>query len=361
MKQQNKKISRVMIMAGGTGGHVFPGLALAHYLQGQGVEVQWLGTRAGLEAQLVPAAKIPLHFINIGGLRGKSFKTLVSAPFKVLMATYQARRILKQFNPDVVVGMGGFASGPGGFASWLLRRPLVVHEQNAKAGLTNKMLARLAKRVLEGFPGAFKAAKKVIAVGNPVRVEIEQLAAPDQAMLQHDKCRVLVLGGSLGAQALNETVPQALALLPAEARPEVWHQTGDKNFNVAKSNYESKGIEAKVVPFIQDMAQAYHWADIVICRAGALTVAELCAAGRGAIFIPFPHAVDDHQTANAHYMVDNDAALCIQQSELTPALLAERLNLYLQSPEKRLTMAKQAYALRKTHVAERIFDILTSM
>ncbi len=354
------KIKRVLIMAGGTGGHVFPGLALARCLQEKGIQVEWLGTRTGLEAQLVPAAKIPLHFIKIGGLRGKSFKTLLSAPFKLFAATWQARRIIKQIQPDVVVGMGGFASGPGGLACWLLRCPLVVHEQNAKAGLTNKMLARFAKRVLEGFPGTFPAAQKVVAVGNPIRVEIEQLPAPQQKP-SHEGCRLLILGGSLGAKALNEIVPQALALIPQANRPQIWHQTGEKNYREAKNIYESNGIEANVVPFIQDMAQAYSWADLVICRAGALTVAELCAAGRGAIFVPFPHAVDDHQTANAHYMVDKNAALCIQQACLTPAYLVECLDVYLQSPEKRIVMSKQAYALRKTHVAEQIFDILNSI
>lgn len=361
MVHANKKIQRVIIMAGGTGGHVFPGLALARYLQDQGVAVHWLGTSAGLEAQLVPAANIPLHIIKVGGLRGKGLKTLFAAPYKVLNATWQARQVIKTVKPDVVIGMGGYASGPGGLASWLMRCPLVVHEQNAKAGFTNKMLSRFAKRVLEGFPGAFEPSGKVIAVGNPVRVEIEQLPAPEVAMQPNSKCRILVLGGSLGAQALNETVPQALALIAPEERPEVWHQTGNKNLAVAKSHYESNAIAANVVPFIQDMAQAYRWADIVICRAGALTVAELCAAGRGAIFVPFPHAVDDHQTANADYMVSNEAALCIQQRNLSPSLLAEHLHTYLQSPEKRLAMAKRAYTLRKIHVAERIFDILVSM
>jgi UDP-N-acetylglucosamine--N-acetylmuramyl-(pentapeptide) pyrophosphoryl-undecaprenol N-acetylglucosamine transferase len=360
MQNQTKKINRVLIMAGGTGGHIFPGLALARYLQEQGVEVHWLGTSKGLEAQIVPAANIPLHLINIGGLRGKNTKALITAPYKIFTATMQARRIISALKPDAVVGMGGFASGPGGFASWLLGCPLIVHEQNAKAGLTNKLLARLAKRVLEGFPGAFAPSSKVITVGNPVRIEIERIPAPASA-LASSKCKILVLGGSLGAQALNETVPQSLSLIPQNERPEVWHQAGDKHFANAKNNYESKEIAAKVVPFIQDMAAAYQWADIVICRAGALTVAELCVAGRGAIFVPFPHAVDDHQTANAHYMVDNHAALCLQQADLTPQLLADHLKIYLHFPEKRLAMAKQAYALRKTHVAERIFDILSSV
>lgn len=355
---QENAIKRVMIMAGGTGGHVFPGLALANCLKEKGIEVHWLGTRAGLEAQLVPAAGIPLHFINIGGLRGKHLKTLLIAPYKLLTAIWQARRLIQSIKPDMIVGMGGFASGPGGLAGWLSGCPLVVHEQNAIAGLTNKVLARFSKRVLEGFPGAFPSSQKVVAVGNPVRKEIEQLAEPG---LRQDQCRILVLGGSLGAQALNEAVPTALSLIPSDLRPEIWHQTGSKHYDSAKNTYETTGIQAKVVPFIQDMAEAYRWADLVICRAGALTVAELCAAGRGAIFIPFPHAVDDHQTANANYMVSRQAAICIQQRDLTPQRLADQLVVYLQSPTKRLAMSKQAYALRKVHVAERIFDILNSI
>jgi UDP-N-acetylglucosamine--N-acetylmuramyl-(pentapeptide) pyrophosphoryl-undecaprenol N-acetylglucosamine transferase len=362
MQVEQTTLKRVLIMAGGTGGHVFPGLALAHYLHTQGVEVHWLGTRQGIEARLVPEANIPLHYLSVSGLRGKGIATRLLAPVRIATATMQAMRVLRRIRPDVVVGMGGFASGPGGIASWLLRYPLVIHEQNAKAGLTNKVLARLACRVLEGFPGTFPAQPKVVAVGNPVRVEIESLPNPQQRFKERKApLRLLVLGGSLGAQALNSLVPSALALLQQEERPEVRHQSGEKHFETAKTDYKTMGISATVTPFIQDMAEAYAWADIVLCRAGALTVAELCAAGLGAILVPFPHAVDDHQTANAHFMADHQAALCIQQKDMTISCLAEHVKSFSLQPEKRLAMAEQSYALRKVHVAEKIFDILSKI
>lgn len=352
------KLKRILIMAGGTGGHVFPGLAVAAYAKSQGVEVHWLGTSVGLEARLVPEAQIPLHEISIKGLRGKGIKPLLAAPFKISTAIMQARRIIKHVNPDVVIGMGGFASGPGGIASWMQKCPLIIHEQNAKAGFTNKQLFRFAKRVLEGFPGAFKAHAKVITVGNPVRAEIEHMQPPVvrfSPTLQ--KCRLLVLGGSLGAQVFNDMLPRALALIPEDARPEVWHQTGDKHFEGAKQSYETAQIKANLAPFIKDMAQAYSWADMVLCRAGALTVAELCSAGLGAVLIPFPHATDDHQTANAQFMVKLGGAVCVQQSALTPEQLADIVRDYASDPEKRFKMAEAAYKSRYTQVAEKIFKI----
>ncbi|RDI44776.1 undecaprenyldiphospho-muramoylpentapeptide beta-N-acetylglucosaminyltransferase [Aquicella lusitana] len=358
MKDTPSTLKRVLIMAGGTGGHVFPGLAVAHCLRENGVEVHWLGTNQGLEARLVPEADFPLHVITISGLRGKGIKPLLAAPFKIATAVLQSRRIINQVNPDVVIGMGGFVSGPGGIASWLMRRPLIIHEQNAKAGLTNKVLARFAKKVLEGFPNAFRTRPRVAMTGNPVRTEIENLAPPEQRFnTARSPFRLLILGGSLGAQALNEAVPKALRHLPTTERPEVLHQTGDKQFELTKKTYESMNVEATLKPFIKDMAEAYAWADMVICRAGALTVAELCAAGLGAIFVPFPYAVDDHQTANAEFMVAHQAACCIQQTELTEERLADIVRQFAQSPEKRLAMAQAAYQLRRVRVAERIFDI----
>lgn len=355
-----KTPQRVLIMAGGTGGHVFPGLVLAAYLRQQHIEVHWLGTRQGIEARLVPEAGIPLHFLSIGGLRGKGILPLLKAPFKIASAILQAQRVIKETNPDIVVGMGGFASGPGGVASWLMRKPLVVHEQNAKAGLTNKLLSCIAKKVLEGFPSVFASSKKVYLVGNPVRSAIEALPPPQERWrhISNRPLNLLVLGGSLGAKALNEMAPQALALLPSAQRPDVMHQTGEKDIASVKNYYESKGIRANVTAFIKDMAQAYAWADIVLCRAGALTVAELCAAGRGAILIPFPHAVDDHQTANASFMVKENAAICVQQAVLTPEKLSGMIQAFVNSPEKCLKMAEKAYSLRNIHVPERIFDIL---
>lgn len=352
------KLKRVLIMAGGTGGHVFPGLAAAHYFRGRGVDVHWLGTSSGLEARVIPEHHIPLHFITISGLRGKGIKPLLTAPYHIFQGIWQARKIMKELKPDVVIGMGGFVSGPGGVASWLSRVPLVIHEQNAKAGLTNKLLSVLAKRVMQGFPGAFKAGSKVVTIGNPVRTEIENIPAPELRIPSDRKpFRMLVLGGSLGAKALNEMVPHSLSLMNAELRPEVMHQTGDKHFQETKNLYESIGIKANLVPFVKDMAEVYSWADMVLCRAGALTVAELCAAGLGAIFVPFPHAVDDHQTANAEFMVKEDAALCVQQKDLTQERLADIVEQFALSPVKRLEMAQAAYRLRQVHVTEKIYDI----
>jgi UDP-N-acetylglucosamine--N-acetylmuramyl-(pentapeptide) pyrophosphoryl-undecaprenol N-acetylglucosamine transferase len=356
------KLKRVLIMAGGTGGHVFPGLAVARALREQGVEVHWLGTSQGIEARLVPAENIPLHFLTISGLRGKHLKTLLKAPFNLARSILQARKIIQQVDPQVVLGLGGYASGPGGVASWLLNRPLVIHEQNAKAGYTNKILGKLAACILEGFPDAFKAQAKVQAVGNPVRNEIEKLLPPAERMKDRQKpFRLLVIGGSLGAMALNDIVPEALSRIPKEDRPTVIHQTGDKLFEKAKNSYQSMGIEAQLNPFIQDMAASYGWADMVICRAGALTVAELCAAGVGAVFIPYPHAVDDHQTANAGYMVKEGAALCIQQSQLTADKMADIIREFANAPEKRVAMAEAAYGLRKMNVQQKIVNILTEV
>jgi len=357
-----KTLQRVLIMAGGTGGHVFPGLALARYLREQGIEVHWLGTKQGLESRLVPEANFPLHTISIGGLRGKGLKPLLQAPVTLGIALWQSIGLIRKIQPDVIVGMGGFVSGPGGLASWLLRCPLIIHEQNAKAGLTNQLLAHLAKRVLEGFPNAFKPCSKVMAIGNPLRVEMtiqpppkERLATPRSPL------HLLVLGGSLGAKALNEVVPRALAQLPLAERPEVYHQTGDKHVDATKQAYAETDVAVNLQPFITDMAKAYAWADLVLCRAGALTVAELCAVGVGAIFVPFPHAVDDHQTANANFMVQHQAALCIPQTELTEDHLAQVLKQFSQSPEKRLAMAQAAYQLRNIQVTEKIFDILSEI
>lgn len=352
------KLKRVLIMAGGTGGHIFPGLAVAKNLLQHGVDVQWLGTQQGLEARIVPEANIPLHFITIGGVRGKNLKTLLLAPFKVISAVWQSVGIIRKMNPDVIIGMGGFASGPGGIAAWLCRKPLIIHEQNAKAGLTNKVLALFAQRVLEGFPKTFPKHHKVVYVGNPVRTEIASIPNPDSRFERpFSPFRLLVIGGSLGAQALNEIVPKAMALLPSDSRPLIRHQAGDKHIEMAKKHYESSQIVVDLQPFIKDIENAYAWADVVLCRAGASTVAELCAAGLGAIFIPFPHAVDDHQTANAAFMVKNNAAICIQQAELTEMKLAGIIKELMSSPEKRLAMAKNAFALRKPDSVIRIVEI----
>jgi UDP-N-acetylglucosamine--N-acetylmuramyl-(pentapeptide) pyrophosphoryl-undecaprenol N-acetylglucosamine transferase len=321
------------------------------------IDVQWLGTTQGLEGRLVTEHGFPLQTISVSGLRGKSFIALLRAPYQLIKAFYQAIRIIRQLKPDVILGMGGFVSGPGGLAAWVLRRPLIVHEQNAKAGLTNKLLTRFATRVLEAFPGSFASNHPVITVGNPVRDSLEAMVAPSERFHPHDRLHLLVVGGSLGAKALNELVPEALALLPPSIRPRVIHQTGEKQLEATKARYAQYAVEAEVVPFIRDMTASYSFADVVLCRAGALTVSELCTVGLGAIFIPFPHAVDDHQTANANFMVSHGAALCMQQKDVTPDSLAKTLQGFINAPEQCLQMAMKAYALRQTQVASQIVTI----
>ncbi len=352
------KLTRVLIMAGGTGGHVFPGLAIAKRLRDQGVVVNWLGTQKGLEAKCVPEAGIPIHFIHISGFRGKGLKDKLFVPWRIGVALRQSMRIIRQFQPDVVIGMGGFVSGPGGIASWLLGKKLVIHEQNAKPGSTNKWLAKIANQVLEAFPGTFIKRRNVQTVGNPVRDEIAHLPAPQERFNHSDPVkRLLVLGGSLGAQAINELLPQALAQLPEKVRPMVLHQTGEKHLASALQAYQRARVTADIVPFIVEMDKAYAWADVVLCRAGALTIAELCAVGLGAILVPFPHAIDDHQTANAHFMVKEQAALLEQQAVLTETKLAGLLEELCNSSKKYIEMAKAAYALRQVDTTERIITV----
>jgi len=336
----------ILILAGGTGGHVYPALAVATALQAEAQEVVWLGTRRGLESRVVPAAGIPIEWVAVSGLRGKGALTLLLAPFRLLYALWQSLLVMLRHRPAVVLGMGGFVSGPGGLAAWLTRRPLVIHEQNAVAGMTNRLLARLARVVLQAFPGSFNSKRQVETVGNPVRETIAAIEAPDTRLAgRFGPLRLLVLGGSQGALALNEAVPAALALLPDDIRPVVRHQTGERTAAEAQSAYEQYGIEATLEPFIEDMAEAYAWADLVICRAGALTVAELSAAGLPAIFIPFPAAVDDHQTANAQPMVEAGAADILEQSRLNGESLAGLLQPWLTSRDALLVRARKARAL----------------
>lgn len=349
------KLKRVLIMAGGTGGHVFPGLAIAKRLQEEGIDVNWLGTRKGLEAKLVVEAGIPIDFITISGVRGKGLTGLLLAPGRILVAVCQALRIIRRLKPDIVLGMGGFVSGPGGIASWLLRRPLIIHEQNAKPGTTNKWLAHVAKKVLEGFPHTFAKQSNVITVGNPVRKEIIAQSLPQRGI--KPRYALLALGGSLGATAINQLLPKALAKLPEEMRPDVYHQTGEKHYDETVTAYQRAGVSAKIVPFIQTMDAAYSWADLVLCRSGASTVSELCTAGIGAILVPFPHAIDDHQTANANFMAKNDAAILVQQSTLTAERLADILQSFMQQPMRCQRMAEAAYQLRKTDAAEKVVSV----
>ncbi len=342
----------ILIMAGGTGGHVFPALAVAQQLRARGVEVVWLGTRNGLEARVVPAAGFAMQWVRVSGLRGKGWKSRLAAPFMLLLALWQSAGVMLRLRPGAVLGMGGFVTGPGGLMAWLLRRPLLLHEQNSIAGMTNRWLAPLARCVLVAFPNALPQGRHV---GNPVREEIAVLPPPESRFAAHSGAvRLLVLGGSLGAQALNETLPRALARMPQTRRPVVWHQTGSRNLEAGVKAYQDAGIEARVEAFVEDMAAAYGWADLVVCRAGALTVAELAAAGVGAILVPYPHAVDDHQTTNAQYLVQQGAALLVQQTELSEARLESLLTQLCDDRQALLKMAQQARALAITDAAQQV-------
>ena len=336
----------VMIMAGGTGGHVFPALAVARELTGRNQPVVWLGTRRGMEARVVPAAGITLEYIRVQGLRRRGALAWLLAPFGILLALTDALRVLRRCRPRLVLGMGGYAAGPGGVAAWLLRLPLVIHEQNAVAGLTNRLLARLAREVLQAFPGAFPSRVRARTIGNPVRREIAVLPAPaDRFADRSGPLRLLVLGGSQGARAINQAVPAALALLSAGQRPEVWHQSGEATLEETAAAYRAAGAEARLVPFIDDMALALGWADLVLSRAGALTIAELAATGVGAILVPYPSAVDDHQTRNAAYLVDAGAATLLPQPELGPERLARMLASAAADRDALLARAERARAL----------------
>lgn len=357
MSASDKKVA--LIMAGGTGGHVFPALATAEKLQAQGVHVEWLGSRHGIEADLVPAAGLKLHSIEVKGLRGKGKLSLLLAPFKLLIALWQALSVVRSVKPDVVLGMGGFASGPGGLAAWLLRIPLIIHEQNAVAGMTNKALSKLAKTVLEAFQGAFKSGLTTQTVGNPVRGSILNLPEPKERFSDREgPLRLLVVGGSLGAKAINDLLPEVLADLPQEQRPEVWHQAGKRNIEETQQRYEALGVtECKVVPFIDDMAEAYSWADVVLCRAGALTVSELSNAGVASVLVPFPYAVDDHQTKNANYLAERDAAILIQQADLNKETLTALLTEQLNQRETLMEMANKALSLGKPEASDVVANV----
>ena len=347
--------ARLAVMAGGTGGHVFPALAVAELLRDQGQEIFWMGTRAKMEARLVPEHGFEIEWIGIEGLRGKGGLALLTAPWKLIVAMSQAASILRRRRPDLVLGMGGFASGPGGLVARLLGISLIIHEQNQVPGLTNQWLSRIARRVFQAFPNSFPASRGAETCGNPVRPEIGALAAPRERLGgRQGPARLLVVGGSLGAQALNEQVAPAVALMPRDARPQIRHQAGERTLAVARQAYASAGVEAEVTPFISDMAEAYGWADLVICRAGALTVSELAAAGLGAILVPYPLAVDDHQTANAAYLADPGGAEILPQSQLNAARLGAILTRLLGDRARLLTMAEAARAQAMPDAARRI-------
>jgi len=350
----------ILIMAGGTGGHVFPALAVADYMKVSGWRVVWLGTKGGMESMLVPQKGYDIETINFSGLRGKNFITWLTLPLRLLLAFWQSAKVLFQIRPDVVLGMGGYPAFPGGIMASLLNKSLLIHEQNSIPGLANKILAMFADKVLLGFPDAIRNEKKVVISGNPVRNEISQLDTPDKRYAgRSGKLKLLIVGGSLGAQALNTIVPQTLKLIPDNMRPLVTHQAGRKNLETLKKNYAEAGVEGELVVFIEDMAVHYADCDLVICRAGAITIAELTAVGTASILVPFPYAVDDHQTSNAKFLSDKDAAVLLPQNELTPQNLAKLLMGFTR--EKLLGMAMKARELARPNATRLVAEACMEM
>ena len=354
-------MTRVLITAGGTGGHVFPALAVARRLREQGVGVSWLGTNAGIEARLVPAAGFELDTISVRGVRGGGLLRWFLMPLQLQRAFWQALKILRRRRPQAVLAMGGYAAGPGSLMASLLGIPLLVHEQNAIAGFTNRLLAHFADKLLCGFPAAFGARHNVQVVGNPVRAEIVALPAPATRLANRvGKLRLLVVGGSQGARVFNDTIPEALRSLPEASRPEVWHQTGERDESRVRESYQAFLSGARVTRFIDDMAAAYAWADVVVCRSGAMTVAELAAAGVVAMLVPFPHAVDDHQTANARFLSERDAAVLMPQTEFTATALAALLKNFSDHRELVLRMSSAARACAVTDATDVVADLCRS-
>ena len=347
----------VLIMAGGTGGHVFPALAVAAELSARGVAVSWLGTKRGLESRVVPAAGYPLETMRVSGLRGKGVLRVLFAPFMLMVALSQALLIQLRLRPRAVLGMGGFAAGPGGVIAWLLRWPLLIHEQNSVAGLTNRWLAPLARTVMEAFPGSLPARRQALHTGNPVRAEITRLPAPaERFAARSGALRVLVIGGSLGARALNEAVPAAVGLLSAGQPLQLHHQTGSADQASVQAAYAALDRDVRVDAFIDDMAAAYAWADVVICRSGALTVAELAVVGVASILVPFPYATDDHQTGNARFLADAGAAILMPQDVMSAEKLAGLLGDFSQQRNMLLEMACRARQLAMPDAARRVAE-----
>lgn len=338
-------MSTIMIMAGGTGGHVFPALAVARALREQGIKVVWLGTRTGIEARVVPAADFEIEYITIRGLRGGGFLRWLLLPMRLNIAMLQAMRILRRRKPDAVLSMGGFVSGPGSLMASALRIPLLIHEQNAIAGLTNRWLVHIADVVLAGFPSAFGDRAGVRTVGNPVRPEIVALPEPDVRLSGRDgRLRLLIVGGSQGAQVFNQIIPDAVRGLAEAQRPQVWHQTGKRDEAAVTAAYGAFLPDAKVAAFIEDMAAAYSWADLVVCRAGAMTVSELAAAGVASILVPFALAADDHQTVNARFLEEREAAVLVPQAQFNAQRLTSLLTSFVGNRELLARMAAKARA-----------------
>jgi len=355
MSRAAKGAVTILIAAGGTGGHVYPALEVAKRLRARGINVEWLGTRKGLEAKLVPGEGFRLHALSVGGLRGKGLMRWLLAPFVLIAALGRSLKVLKSVRARLVLGMGGYAAGPGGVAAWLLRIPLFIHEQNAVPGLTNRILSRIASKVMEAFPGSFDPRVGAVHAGNPVRAEIGALPGPKTRLAERSgPLRVLVLGGSQGARAINQVLPDALAALPSGEMVEVRHQAGPLHLEGTRRRYTKAGIHIEPVAFIDDMAAAYAWADLVICRAGAMTVCEVAAAGVAAVFVPFPYAVDDHQTRNAKYLSDAGAAVLVREADLTPALLRDLLCEFASARQRLVTMATAARGLAVPDAAERV-------
>ena len=347
----------ILIMAGGTGGHIYPGLAVADALRAQGWTVVWLGAPSSMEAELVPKHGYPMAWVNFSGVRGKGLQRLLTLPFTLLRALGQSAVAIFRHRPDVVLGMGGYITIPGGLMAALLRRPLVIHEQNSIAGMSNKVLARISARVLSGFPNVLKRAEWC---GNPVRADIAALPEPQMRYAARSgKLNVLVVGGSLGAQALNEALPQALSMLSEQERPNVLHQTGKKHFETVQKLYAQAGVKADVRPFLDDMANQYAKADVLICRAGALTIAELAAAGVASVLIPLPIAVDDHQTHNARFLSEHGAAVLLPQKELSAGKLAQLLR--EMNRDKLLAMAQAARSLAKPDATRQVAQVCSSL
>jgi len=361
-KSKNTYRKPILITAGGTGGHVYPGLAVAKALQDQDIPVVWMGTEKGLEARVIPEAGIHMVYLSVSGLRGKGITSLLKAPFELVKALFQSFLIMRKVKPAAVLGMGGFVAGPGGLVAAIMGIPVVIHEQNAIPGLTNKLLSKVSKKVLEGFPGTFSNLKNAIGIGNPVRQDIAALDIPLRRLGDRwGRVRLLIFGGSLGAQALNEVVPMALGEITMDKRPQVHHQAGKNKDKVTRKLYEKMGVEAEVTPFIEDMAEAYEWADLVICRSGALTIAELAAAGLASILVPYPYAVDDHQTANAHYLSDNGAAVLMVQDDMTKESLSELLEEICSDRDKLIEMSFNARALAKPQATAEVASICAEL
>ncbi|MFZ4378784.1 MAG: undecaprenyldiphospho-muramoylpentapeptide beta-N-acetylglucosaminyltransferase [Polynucleobacter sp.] len=343
----------ILVMAGGTGGHIFPGLAVAEYLRICGWNVSWLGNQNGMEYRLVKSCDFPFEAVDFGGLRGKGLKAKLMLPINLMRASFQSWKIMRRLKPSVVLGMGGYITFPGGLVTKLLQRPLVLHESNSVAGSANRALAKIAMRVLTGFPNTMQSAEWV---GNPIREEFDHVPAPALRYEQRQgPLSILVVGGSLGATALNEHIPAALALIAQEERPTVIHQAGDKHLADLEKRYAQLGVRADIRPFIDDMPSAYAQADLVICRSGAMTVSELAACGVASCLIPFPHAIDDHQTANAKFLSDADAAILLPQQYLNPqdlALMIQNLN---RTDLKE--MALRAHALSKPQATQRVAEV----